>query len=936
MTRSLVWKEVREQWAVWLAVAAAAAACVAVLLAIRAPGLDRATTLIPVLWFAAWGYGLLCGSLLLAGECEDDTQTFLDMLPATRDRLWRVKAATGLGLLAAQMAAILVMAGVIVRHDYLSSRVVADLFGILYFGGLGLAWGLFSGSFSTNVLRAIGWAVLLQVVLGVVLLPGSMIVLQTVSWSQLTHDEVTVWLVAMATLAAAATARSRSVYCRPDQMRASAAVPRAEAPVQRSWEVLFWLAWRQTRGFALGMAAFALFGIIAVVFLRALAWQALTLFIGILCGVTTFADEQESGAFRFAGDQRFPLGRVWLVKTLVRLAVGFGAAAIIALGVGLTLAFAIATTTREQQINLDNQFQSGLISTLWWLEPRLFFSLWLVYGYAVGVLSGLLFRKPLVAGVVAVGVAAPLAAVWMPSVFVSAGLSAWQVFGIPAVLLVAARSLMRPWAGDRLFSARPVVVTLTACVVAAAWLAAALWCRVTEIPAARDAVDVDAFVASLPTPEQNVAGRLTATSLRRVAEIRRNFVSDEPAVPVRPQAAGQRPTLTVPTFDTYTNLAYEVAENGWKTDDRRLRKFLGRVFAVEWARELFRAADEPSGVTFDPRNPASTPVLPDLIASGDIGLLLVARGLQQQQDGNPEEYLGYLRAGLALARNMRHRTIFLSVNGSVQRESRALTGLERWLERLDGRPDLLRRALAELTRHAEEPPIDLEDARAAEYLVALNRFSDPRALINIDNRNNLFSLGAVESVDFLQFALQVPWEKARVRRLLDGFASHDRTLHREANSFRPRLIQIAGNPLNSLEFNGPRLLTARVRSAVPAARLQVALRLYQAENGKPAEKLQDLVPEYLPAVPKDPSDDQPFRYRVSAGETLNWPPADFSSRDGTGASPVRKVPAGQGILWCVGENKTDDGGHTQESPHSPGEVPGEDVIYLVPLPPGQK
>jgi hypothetical protein len=48
------------------------------------------------------------------------------------------------------------------------------------------------------------------------------------------------------------------------------------------------------------------------------------------------------------------------------------------------------------------------------------------------------------------------------------------------------------------------------------------------------------------------------------------------------------------------------------------------------------------------------------------------------------------------------------------------------------------------------------------------------------------------------------------------------------------------------------------------------------------------------------------------------------------------VPAGQGILWCVGENKTDDGGHTQESPHSPGEVPGEDVIYLVPLPPGQK
>ena len=71
-----------------------------------------------------------------------------------------------------------------------------------------------------------------------------------------------------------AIVRSRSVYCRPDVLRASAAVPRGEERVQRSWEVLFWLAWRQTRGFALGMAAFALFGIVAVVFLRALAWLA--------------------------------------------------------------------------------------------------------------------------------------------------------------------------------------------------------------------------------------------------------------------------------------------------------------------------------------------------------------------------------------------------------------------------------------------------------------------------------------------------------------------------------------------------------------------------------------------------------------------------------------------------------------------------------------
>ena len=49
-----------------------------------------------MLWLSAWGYGLVCGSLLLAGETEGETQSFLDSLPLTRRRLWRVKAVIGL------------------------------------------------------------------------------------------------------------------------------------------------------------------------------------------------------------------------------------------------------------------------------------------------------------------------------------------------------------------------------------------------------------------------------------------------------------------------------------------------------------------------------------------------------------------------------------------------------------------------------------------------------------------------------------------------------------------------------------------------------------------------------------------------------------------------------------------------------------------------
>jgi hypothetical protein len=44
------------------------------------------------------------------------------------------------------------------------------------------------------------------------------------------------------------------------------------------------------------------------------------------------------------------------------------------------------------------------------------------------------------------------------------------------------------------------------------------------------------------------------------------------------------------------------------------------------------------------------------------------------------------------------------------------------------------------------------------------------------------------------------------------------------------------------------------------------------------------------------------------------------------------VPAGQGILWAVGEDHHDDGG-VQQGKLSSGTTFGEDLIYLVPPPP---
>ncbi len=151
-----------------------------------------------------------------------------------------------------------------------------------------------------------------------------------------------------------------------------------------------------------------------------------------------------------------------------------------------------------------------------------------------------------------------------------------------------------------------------------------------------------------------------------------------------------------------------------------------------------------------------------------------------------------------------------------------------------------------------------------------------------------------------------------------------------------------------------------------AEQLKVALRLYQAEQGKPAESLAVLVPKYLPSIPLDPFDGNPFRYRLSRGERIEWfgvmtdedvkameqeppppPPAApegmmGGAAGGMGMGPPagfmaaqkaafpRLIPKGQGILWSVGEDGNDDGGTRQDSLDNITQA-GEDILYLVPL-----
>jgi hypothetical protein len=271
--------------------------------------------------------------------------------------------------------------------------------------------------------------------------------------------------------------------------------------------------------------------------------------------------------------------------------------------------------------------------------------------------------------------------------------------------------------------------------------------------------------------------------------------------------------------------------------------------------------------------------------------------------------------------------------------------VERWLERLDGRPDLLRRALAALLRYESEPVPTLADVRKAELLIVVNTFADPTTLPRSLRANESILLGPFDNVDLMRFSLEVPWEKVRFRRLLQASFSVDATANDFAVKMAPRLLRDQVQPFSKrkLAFDATPWASGQVQTR--GALLRVALRLYQAETGKPAEQLTDLVPKYLPELPHDPYDDKPFRYRLSRGETLRWWPQYFLPGESTPipygvTAPAdaklvdtRSVPAGQGILWSVGEDRVDGGGHVQQGPHSPGLTQSEDMIFLVPLPP---
>ncbi len=245
-----------------------------------------------------------------------------------------------------------------------------------------------------------------------------------------------------------------------------------------------------------------------------------------------------------------------------------------------------------------------------------------------------------------------------------------------------------------------------------------------------------------------------------------------------------------------------------------------------------------------------------------------------QARGDPAAFLEHLETGLALVRQVRHLEPSPLYPHAVSAELDLLRGVERWLERLDGRPDLLRRALELLRRHEQATVKEGDNALRADYLVAMNAVKVAggpdswacRVLRSQHADGNL--LAGLTAASW-----KTPWEEARLQRLIRQLANEGAVAHPLPPPLTRKLLFPGYQSQNSYA-------SLQDTTRVQARELMVALRLFQVEAGRPARTLEELTPNILPAVPIDRATGQPVGYRLAGGD---------------------KGPAGQGTLTIKGE-----------------------------------
>lgn len=376
----------------------------------------------------------------------------------------------------------------------------------------------------------------------------------------------------------------------------------------------------------------------------------------------------------------------------------------------------------------------------------------------------------------------------------------------------------------------------------------------------------------------------------RLAEIeaaREEIPEEENSARIIVTAAGLLPKEWPSSdFDERTRLL-SPAEKLKDEDFELLTKGLATVRpALEMARKL---ADLPRGrhrIVYD-RNPLAT-LLPDQLESRRMVKLLVYEAMRQNQQGETKEALISCRAALNAARSLGDEPIAISQLIRIAGVLLACHAIERTLAQGEPPPEDLAE-LQKLLENEDDVPSFLLAMRGERASLHATLEAVEQGYVSWDQLSGSQPNWAEEA--FLKIWPMDPREDhALALSLMARRIEEVQRPSQEQAALEKQFEQDIRNLPNNATFTRT-LMPAMVKLGEAFRRKHASLRCtiaalaaerYQQKHKRWPDSLDKLCPQFLPAVPLDPFDGAPLRYR--------------------------RFDEGM-IIYCVGNDGVDNGGH---------------------------
>jgi hypothetical protein len=283
-------------------------------------------------------------------------------------------------------------------------------------------------------------------------------------------------------------------------------------------------------------------------------------------------------------------------------------------------------------------------------------------------------------------------------------------------------------------------------------------------------------------------------------------------------------------------------------------------------------------------------LLPHLSAMSRAARLLVLAAVERAASGRPDEAAESLVACLRIGSAVKHEPIFLSALVRIASDYIAVGQVERWAVEKSISPQALERVEAALAAAAD--PTILERAMVGERCFGIyihqNCVLKPELLraLGLDDMGggplrHLVPQAYLKADMLCYLGIMNQYVAAARRGVPEGLRAAPRA-GGEIEEMIPRCFFVSRQILPAL--GGVFTEVQRHMARLSTARVALAALRYGRKNGLLPENLDALVPNFIPAVPSDPFDGKPLRYR----------------KDATGF-----------VVYTVGENGKDDGGDTQ-------------------------